>query len=148
LETPLSAVGGGGATHSHGNGTLFITTEDPLVLEEAEAWGATNHWNIAYTELFDRAAMGAKISYEQKKAGAHLVHNDLEYISMLLNLQYALKSEAWICTLASTSCRVMDELRCTVGAKCNRFYADLSAETCTRPPCIDHNEFLLSYRDI
>ena len=41
------------------------------------------------------------------------MHDDLEYVSMLLNLQYALRCD----TLASNSCRVIDELRATVGGK-------------------------------
>ena len=58
---------------------------------------------------------------------------------MLLNLQYSLKCETWVCTLASNSCRVMDELRATVGGKANRIYADISIETCDDPPCYGNN---------
>ena len=38
-----------------------------------------------------------------------------EYLSMLLNLEYSLKCDAFIGTLASNSCRLVDEMRCTVG---------------------------------
>ena len=34
---------------------------------------------------------------------------------MLLNLEYALKCDAFIGTLASNSCRLVDEMRTTVG---------------------------------
>lgn len=126
------------------NGTLFITTEDPAVLTEAEKWGALNHWLIAYTNLFDRAQQTAYKTWdEQHKKGSKPVHDDLEYISMLLNLQYALQCEAWVCTLASNSCRIIDELRATIGGKANRYYADLSGESCTDPPCIeDHGKIV------
>ena len=36
------------------NGTLFLTTEDPQVIAEANDWGAANHWTVVYTNLFDR----------------------------------------------------------------------------------------------
>jgi hypothetical protein len=122
------------------NGTLFITTEDPAVLAEATAWAKETGWTIAYTNLFDRASQTAYKTWdEQHKRGSRAVHDDLEYISMLLNLQYALQCEAWVCTLASNSCRVMDELRATIGGKANRHFADLSAETCNDPPCIENH---------
>lgn len=36
------------------NGTIFLTTEDPAVIDEANAWGERNHWAVVYTNLFDR----------------------------------------------------------------------------------------------
>jgi hypothetical protein len=39
---------------------------------------------------------------------------------MLLNLYYSLRSEAFVCTLKSNSCRIIDEMRATVGGKANR----------------------------
>lgn len=124
------------------NGTLFITTEDPEVLKEAQEWGKDNNWNIAFTNLFDRAAQTAYKTWEEiHRKGYKPVHDDLEYVSMLLNLQYALKCETWVCTLASNSCRVIDELRATVGGKANRKFADLSAETCKQPPCIEGGQY-------
>lgn len=98
------------------NGTLFVTTEDPAVLQQAEDFGHANNWQIAYTNLFDRAQQTAYKTWdEQHKKGAAAVHDNLEYISMMLNLYYALQCEGWVCTLASNSCRIMDELRATVG---------------------------------
>jgi hypothetical protein len=124
------------------NGTFFITTEDPLVLKEADEWGKINGWNIAYTDLFDRSIQTAHKTWaETHKKGYKQVHDDLEYISMILNLQYSLKCEAWVCTLASNSCRLIDELRSTIGGKSNRVYADLSGETCKNPPCIDDGQY-------
>jgi hypothetical protein len=119
------------------NGTLFITTEDPKVLAEADNWGKENHWKILYTNLFDRASQTAYKDWnEQHKRGTKAVHDSLEYLSMMLNLQFAMQCESWICTLASNSCRMMDELRATIGGKANRFYADISPETCNDVPCL------------
>eukprot|EP01039_Chlorochromonas_danica_P002885 gene2885-3150_t len=130
------------------NGTIFITTEDPSVLQEAEVFGATNHWRISYTKLFDRLNQTAfKTWDEQHKKGHVAVHDNYEYISMLLNLNYALQCEAWVCTLASNSCRIIDELRATIGGKANRHYADLSMETCEDPPCVDGHGSLKSVDD-
>lgn len=119
------------------NASMFITTEDPGVLEAAAQWSSSSKWRVAFTTLFDRSQQVAVKSYEElvKVKNANKLHHDLEYLSMLLNLQYALRCEAWVCTLASNSCRIIDELRCTIGAKCNRHYADLSEETCSSPPC-------------
>jgi hypothetical protein len=128
------------------NGTLFITTEDPQVLVDAESWGAANHWTILFTNLFDRSQQTAYKTWdEQHKKGTVATHDVLEYISMILNLQYAIQCEAWVCTLASNSCRIIDELRATIGGKANRFYADLSGETCSNPPCIEDHGRINSF---
>ena len=44
---------------------------------------------------------------------------------MLLNLEYSLKCDAFIGTLASNTCRLVDELRCTVGK-----YVRMCARVC------------------
>ena len=119
------------------NGTIFLSTDDPDVISEAEEFGKTHGWKILYTNLFDRATQTARYDWAtQHQKGTRAVHDDLEYVSMLLNLEYALKCEAWVCTLASNSCRIIDELRSTIGGKANRHFADLSSETCSEPPCI------------
>ena len=73
------------------------------------------------------------------------VHDKLEYISMLLNLYYALRSEAFVCTLQSNSCRIVDEMRATVGGKANRYFADLSIGSCPQPPCLDTFDHIATY---
>jgi len=118
--------------------TVFIGTEDPNVLLEAQKWGNKKGWRILYTTLFDRNASISRLTDEEirqyKERNILPPRHDLEYISMLLNLQFALKCDAWVCTLASNWCRLIDELRATVGGKANRYYADLSKETCSTPP--------------
>jgi hypothetical protein len=111
------------------------------VYQAAAAWGADNPlgWRVFYTELFDRAQQYAKFDINvkfQKHLFKNQVHDNLEYISMLLNLQLAVQCESWVSTLASNFARVIDEMRVTVGAKANRAFADLSAESCENPPCI------------
>lgn len=124
--------------------SIFLTTEDPAVIKEATEWGAQNGWKVLYTNLFDRESVTARLDWQQQtKKGSVARHHDLEYISILLNLEYALRCEAWVCTLASNSCRVIDELRATVGGKANRYYADISKETCSNPPCIEGGVYYL-----
>lgn len=128
------------------NGTLFITTEDQAVLDEASEWGRKNGWNIAFTTLFDRTQVTAAKTWDEMRAEKAARHDHYEYFSMLLNLKYSLQCEAWVCTLASNSCRLIDELRSTVGGKANRFFADLSAETCSDPPCFEEGIFKYTSR--
>jgi hypothetical protein len=46
---------------------------------------------------------------------------------MLLNLDNILKCDSFVCTQSSNFCRVIDELRVTVGAKINAHYYDLTS---------------------
>jgi hypothetical protein len=122
----------------HKNGSLFISTEDTSVLQQAALWGKENNWGIYFTNLFDRTVQTAALTWdEQHQRGKKQIHDNLEYFSMIFNLEYALKCEAWVCTLASNTCRIIDEMRATIGGKANRKYVDLSVETCSKPPCID-----------
>ena len=66
---------------------------------------------MVYTELFDRDSVGAKNGLDAPG------HHPEEYLSMLLNLQLSTQCDAWVCTLASNWCRLMDELRVTIGGK-------------------------------
>jgi hypothetical protein len=49
------------------------------------------------------------------KADYSLNSSMSEYISMLLNLEYSLQCDAYVGTLASNWCRIVDEMRATVG---------------------------------
>ena len=49
-----------------------------------------------------------------------MVHHDLEYFSMIFNIDMHLRCNAFVCTMPSNFCRVIDELRATVGGKANR----------------------------
>lgn len=48
------ATRGGALRQIPYNGTIFLTTEDPQVIQQANKWGEQNHWTIVYTNLFDR----------------------------------------------------------------------------------------------
>jgi len=128
-------------------GLLFLGSEDPGVIEEGSSWARARGWKVVYTELFDRRSVSAGFNFteqeEQKKQKKH-VHHELEYFSMLLNLDYHLKCRAYVCMMKSNFCRVIDELRATVGGKANRHYMDVSAG-CVHHPCLDHN-FELGWR--
>ena len=121
--------------------TIFVTTEDPLVIKESQVWGAKNNCRVMFTTLYDRATSIMQYDWNtQHKHGVPAGHHDLEYVSMLLNLEFSARCEAWVCTMASNSCRIMDEVRATVGGKANRYFADLSKETCRVPPCVGTEE--------
>ena len=136
--------------HSHFfNKSMFIASEAQDVIREAEIWGHSNGWKILYTSLFDRTKLTAALDYktaEKLRRGGGAKHHDLEYLSMLLTLQYAVRCQAWVCTLASNFCRIIDELRATVGGKSNFPFADLSRESCSSPPCIGENIFDFGWR--
>lgn len=119
------------------NGSFFITSEDPDVFSEADQWGKENNWEIVYTDLVNRDHLTAKLTWDEQRHQKKAEHDDLEYLSYIMNLHFSLKCEAYVCTMPSNSCRIMDELRATVGGKANRIYADLSKSTCGKPPCLD-----------
>ena len=111
--------------------SLFIGTEDPTVLQEAAAWAVSHQFTVQWTNVIDRATLTACLPHAQQSAETHVpVHHELEYLSMVLNLDLALRCDAWVCTLASNTCRLMDELRWTIAAKARRTYADIGPATC------------------
>jgi hypothetical protein len=63
------------------------------------------------------------------------VHHELEYFSMLLNLDVHLRCAAFVCPIESNFCRVIDELRATVGNKAINLLSDVS---CPNPPCMSN----------
>jgi hypothetical protein len=124
---------------------IFLGSEDSQVIEEMIRWSKSNtssssqgkrEYKIAITEIFERKGLFAEKSEKERNVKTLPLHHPDEYLSMMLNLHYFLRSAAWICTLASNYCRVIDELRTTVAAKADHPFADLSFETCSRPPCI------------
>ena len=135
--------------HNKTKGNLFIGSEDPQVITDALHWGKKYSWKVVYTNLFDRSKITTRLDFQTQKSlrfASAMVHHDLEYLSIILNLEYAIKCDAWVCTLKSNFCRLIDELRATVGGKANRNYADLSIETCKRPPCIGRDIIHFDWR--
>eukprot|EP01041_Mallomonas_annulata_P007623 gene7625-15610_t len=120
------------------NGTIFFGTEDPVALKEAIDWAKQNGWKLLFTDFFDRGVLSAadrqRTTKEEgsKEAGYRGGHHDLEYISMLVNIDYMLKCSAWVGTMSSNWCRIIDELRMTVAGKADLSNADLNRQ----PPYI------------
>eukprot|EP01041_Mallomonas_annulata_P006580 gene6580-13310_t len=124
---------------SPGNFTVFLASESPDVIKDGVQWGVSSGHKVLFTELFDRREVSAHLDYKAmraKRLAGRIRHHDLEYLSMLLTLDLATRCQGWVCTLASNFCRLIDELRATVGGKANLPFADLSHETCASPPCI------------
>lgn len=105
---------------------VFVGTEDPRVIEDAVAWGKKEGFNIIYTDLYDRSTVSAVVG------GDGNVHDDKEYLSILLNLKLLLECNAWICQTGSNFCRLVDELRATVMNKANFKYIDLGTTSCPK----------------
>lgn len=129
---------------------LFVASEDSKVLASMKDW-VTRHkrFEMHYTEVFDRQGLLAERSAEERSRGGRPRgpdHHPEEYLSMLLNVHYLVRGSAYICTLSSNFCRVIDELRATVAAKADRVYVDLSEETCAAPPCFFDNLKFLDWR--
>ena len=115
---------------------LFIGTEENKVLNEVIKWCVDHHWEILFTNLFDRDGLSAAMTRAQKVAHPEEIHHEYEYLSMLLNIDILLRCASWVCPLRSNFCRLIDELRTTIGHKVYSPFADLSRETCRSPPCI------------
>lgn len=120
-------------------GTIVLSTDDEEVIREALLWGRENNWKIIYPNIYDRSNTTDHLDFETQQQLIRMgkaKHHELTYFSMLINLELSLKCDAWVCTLASNTCRIIDELRSTIGCKANGHFADLSKETCLSPPCI------------
>jgi len=119
---------------------LFISSDDPEVYVNATLWGKLKGWRVVYTSLVDKAKLSSRLDHialeEAKRSPGGLQHHEFEYFSMILNLDYALRCHAWICPLQSNTCRLIDEMRATVGGKAaSGIFVDVSYETCAHPPC-------------
>jgi hypothetical protein len=124
-------------THStQEKGIMFLGSEDPNVFATAAQWAEKNAFEVRYANLFDRAQVTTGLTNdEQQKARKEnaFKHHEWEYFNMILTLDGHIRCSAFVCTHRSNYCRVIDELRATVGHKANKVYADWTCE----PPCID-----------
>jgi hypothetical protein len=124
---------------------MMLGSEDPGAFDHAIEWSKENNFEVKFTNLFDRSAVstGLNNSEQQKARAANAFkHHELEYFNMILTLDGHLRCSAFVCTMRSNFCRVIDELRATVGHKANRHYADY---TCN-PPCIDDPKSGIDWR--
>ena len=91
------------------------------------------------------------ISYRKVLAGYNTTERDtwvkhnklhyhhLEYFSMILNIDSHIQCSAYICSMPSNFCRLIDELKATVAAKANTPLADFhdsSGIPCYTGQCI------------
>jgi hypothetical protein len=117
-------------------GSVFFGSEDPDALDQALKWGEENNWRVLYSQLFDRridVSTGLDWIKQVKMKRKHLEkHHELEYFSMIFNIDYHVRCNAFVCTLPSNFCRLIDELRATVGGKVTRHFAELGIAGC--PP--------------
>lgn len=142
---------------------IFIGAEESKFLKETNAWAVDKKiqkgrdYRVEFTNFFDRDTQVASVGQSRMPYHFHdefmnphqhdqpeepnpldkLFHHDLEYLSMLLNIKLSLQCDAWVGTLASNWCRLVDELRTTMAGKLHGIFADLSSETCPSVPCID-----------
>mmetsp|Transcript_2120 Transcript_2120/g.3747 ORF Transcript_2120/g.3747 Transcript_2120/m.3747 type:complete len:468 (+) Transcript_2120:35-1438(+) len=124
---------------------MFVGSEDPEVIDSALTWGVENNWRILYSNLFDRRSVSAYLNATEQ--AAHRVSgtfktDEWEYFSMILNLDSHIQCSAFVCTMRSNYCRLIDELRATVGGKVNRQYADYTLQ----PPAVDSPKSSIDWR--
>lgn len=102
---------------------IFLGTEDAKVIDQALLWAHQHNFTLIYTNIFNKSSVS-------ELAGLENVHDDREYLSMMLNLQLSLECKIWMCTTGSNSCRIIDELRATIMGKANYRYIDLGKHSC------------------
>ena len=116
------------SVHNSTAHTVFVGSEDPEAIEDAIRWGTAENVHVLYTNIFDRRTdVSTSLGWDEQVAlkKAHMnKHHPLEYFSMLLNLDYLLRCNVYVCALGSNFCRVLDELRVTVANKANAHYVD------------------------
>ena len=136
-----------GAAAAGEGGTVFIGSEDPDVIDQALRWGEKHKWRILYSKLFDRrtdVSTGLDwIKQVKMKRKQQFKHHEHEYLSMVLNIYYHVRCNAYVFTLPSNFCRIIDELRAAVGGKITRPFAELGIAGC--PPNNDGRMCLQSH---
>lgn len=110
-------------------GVMFVGSEDYKAIDAAKSWGQANNWTIMHTELFDRRMVDTNLNYSQQvslRKSGRAAHHEMEYLGMLLDLDFHSRCHAFVCTQKSNFCQIIDELRATVGGKAGAQLADLS----------------------
>lgn len=106
---------------------FYLNSEDFGVFDEAKKWGKEKGVQILYSNL----SQTIHREHDPNKD----VRHPMEYFSYFLHLADTLACMYHVCTQASNSCRVIDNIRATLGGKANQYNVDLSAESCLQPPC-------------
>ena len=106
-----------------------MSTDDPQVIREAQEL-CKKGWNVTYVEA----------RRLNKDPWMHLTPGKVartEVLLALMNLELAVESDAWVCTLSSNWCRLIDELRMTVASKASEPFLNLEQVACRadKPQC-------------
>ena len=111
LESYLSATQTLGFPHFTPR-RLFLNSDDPDVISQALAMtrggNRTANWTVAFVPA--RRRRGQNL-HEDAAAGAET------FLNAWLNVLIALECDVYVCTFFSNMCRLIDELRRTIGAR-------------------------------
>lgn len=108
-----------GSNHSPLKKVLYIGSEDIGVYDDAANWGRRQGIDVVWMNI------SKEITTQTTKK-----KHPWEFLSYLVNLAEASKCQVFICTYMSNYCRLVDELRATVGGKANRYMVDVNFELC------------------
>jgi hypothetical protein len=115
---------------------FYVSSEDYLVFRDADTWGKAENAEIHYSNISQALLADKHRSIKQRDLEQRVGSRQYEYLSYLLHLVDVISCEVVICTWPSNYCRVIDELRTTIGGKANRYSIDIGAETCPQSPCV------------
>lgn len=101
---------------------MFISTEDPDVIFEAMALARQKQkpWTVAFTQ--ENRSNDILMDMVMRKGAGKAT------LESLLNLELALEADAWVCTLQSNWCQLVDELRMTIAGKASFPYINLRTD--------------------
>jgi len=105
--------------------SIFLSTEDPEVVHEAVVFAEPGvrrelAWGVAFTRE-NRTDVDVKTMRQERGYGQATLQS-------LLNLELSLEADAWVCTLSSNWCQLIDELRMTVARKASAPFINLVHE--------------------
>lgn len=107
----------------HLNREVFLSTEDPQAIIYFEN---LKNWTTYYTVVPRKPDRNRSNQDYAREFGPAR-----ELINSLINLDLALQSDAWVGTLSSNWCRLIDELRSTLRCKASGLYLDAQQELST-----------------
>lgn len=107
----------------HLNREVFLSTEDPEAITYFEN---LKNWTTYYTVVPRKPDKNRSNQDYAREFGPAR-----EMINSLINLDLALQSDAWVGTLSSNWCRLIDELRSTLRCKASGLYLDAQQELST-----------------
>lgn len=93
---------------------IFLSTEDPATIDYFKG---LPEWSVQYT-LTKRTAHGGLAPFQVSDPTE-------EFLNSLLNLDLATSCDAYICTLSSLWCTLIDRLRSTSRCKADAPYIDV-----------------------